>query len=152
MEFEITKSSKNDAEDIAGLLNAATLNLHSKGISQWTYPWNIKEIETDIEHIFIMNKNGSIAGTFSLKNNDATVFPAKKDSLYLYRIALLPEFQGKNMGSKIIEYVFNFKKTIYLDCWAGNSALKKFYLNAGFSYCGDFPEKDYMISVFKHEN
>lgn len=151
MEFEIIKAVKTDAEEITGILNTVTLKLHNNNINQWT-TWDQKDIESDIEHAYIMKKDGLIIGTFSVKSNDVTAFPAEKDSLYLYRIALLPEYQGKNIGSKIINYVFDLNKTIYLDCWAENSALKKFYQNAGFAYCGDFPEYDYMISVFKHEN
>lgn len=152
MKFEIAKTLKTDADEITGLLNAATLKLHSKNINQWTYPWNPKEIESDIEHIYIMKKDGLIIGTFSLRTNDVTAFPSEKGSLYLYRIALLPEYQGKSIGLKIINYVFSLNMTIYLDCWAGNSALKKFYLNSGFTYWGDFPEYNYMISAFKHKN
>jgi hypothetical protein len=39
---------------------------------------------------------------------------------------------------------------LYLDCWAGNKKLRNFYSNAGFDFIGDFPEEDYMISVFKY--
>ncbi|GAA0180924.1 hypothetical protein SH2C18_35360 [Clostridium sediminicola] len=39
----------------------------------------------------------------------------------------------------------------YLDCWAGNEKLRTFYLKAGFDFCGDFPEDNYMSSVFKYE-
>lgn len=53
-----------------------------------------------------------------------------------------------------MNYVFeiskNNGKAIYLDCWAGNEKLKSFYSNAGFNYCGDLPEEDYKISIFKY--
>lgn len=63
--------------------------------------------------------------------------------------------QGKNIGSKIINYAFEFSrnlgKTLYLDCWAGNIKLKNFYSEAGFEYCADFQEEDHMVSVFRYE-
>jgi ribosomal protein S18 acetylase RimI-like enzyme len=96
-------------------------------------------------------------GTFSLKEIGINSLPTiiESDNLYLYRVALLPEYQGKNIGLKVTNYACqisrDLKKILYLDCWAGNVNLKNFYLKAGFDFCGDFPEEDYMLSVFKYE-
>ncbi|HEX3047167.1 MAG TPA: GNAT family N-acetyltransferase, partial [Bacillota bacterium] len=81
--------------------------------------------------------------------------PIVSPSLYLYRIAISPLFQGKNIGLEIIAEVKKrsqaLNKPVYLDCWAGNEKLRQFYSNAGFEYMGDFPEETYSISVFKYE-
>ena len=157
MGYEIKLAREDNNELITDLLNKVTLQLHSKGIMQWNYPWNIKEIESEINnsHIYVVKTNNLIIGTFSLKNPDMKwLSDAKPNSLYLYRIAILPEYQGKNIGLMILYYVFeiskNINKTIYLDCWAGNEKLKSFYSNAGFKYHGDLSEEDYKISVFEY--
>ena len=101
-------------------------------------------------------KNYEILGTFSLKDIDDNfdVNFIKTSSVYLYRIAILPEYQRKSIGKEIINYACGYSKNVnkplYLDCWVGNEKLRSFYLNSGFNFCGDFSEEDYMISVFKY--
>lgn len=159
MVHEIRLAEKNDVSSIVELLNKVTLNLHQKNINQWVYPWNSEEINMDIinRNIYVIVEDNLIIGTFSLKivSINAVIPIIKSNNLYLYRIAILPEYQGKNIGLKLIDYACKIsrdsKKILYLDCWAGNINLKNFYLNAGFYFCGNFPEEDYMISVFKYE-
>lgn len=158
MGIEIKLADKSSVDSIVELLNKVTLNLHRKNINQWIYPWNFKDVEEDIENrkTYIIRIDSQLAGTFSIKdtgsmNDGLTVI--EPGNLYLYRIAVLPEYQGKNIGLQIVDYAFKIsidsKKILYLDCWAGNKKLKDFYLKAGFDLCGDFPEEDYMVSVFK---
>lgn len=158
MLYEIRLAEKDDISIIVELLNKVTLNLHEKNINQWTYPWDLEEINTDIKNknTYVITIDKLIVGTFSIKDMDINeiLHISKPNNLYLYRIAILPAYQGKNIGLKAISYAFqvsrNLSKTLYLDCWAGNIKLKSFYSEAGFDYCGDFPEEDYMISVFKY--
>lgn len=143
---------------IVELLNKVTLFLHEKGINQWIYPWNPDEIGIDIQnkYTYVLIVDGKIVGTFSIKDiNEFDFLSIEPQSKYLYRIAILPEYQGKNLGIEIVNYSCQYarklNKTLYLDCWAGNEKLRNFYSSAGFEFIGDFPEEDYMISVFKYK-
>jgi ribosomal protein S18 acetylase RimI-like enzyme len=135
-----------------------TLNLLRRSINQWTLPWDSHVIGGDIENgnVYIMTSNEYIIGTFSLRNmsSNLSINISESNNLYLYRIAILPECQGKDAGCELIDYAVqisrNLGKSLYLDCWAGNEKLKTFYSKAGFNYCGDFPEEDYQISLFKY--
>jgi len=157
--YEIRLADKDDIRTIVELLNNVTLCLHQKNINQWTYPWDSEEIVIDIKNrnIYVITIDKLIVGTFSLKDMDTNVVLhiSEPNNLYLYRIAILPQYQGKNVGLKVIKYAcetsINSRKKLYLDCWSGNDKLKIFYSKAGFDFCGDFPEEDYMISVFKYE-
>jgi GNAT superfamily N-acetyltransferase len=141
---------------IIEILNKVTLNLHEKGVSQWTYPWVDDEIISDInkQRVYIMILDDTTSATFSIKDSscvNADLIEANNN--YIYRIAVLPEYQGKKLGLDIIkfalEYSKNTSKSLYLDCWAGNSNLRRFYSGAGFEFLGDVPEEDYFVSVFK---
>jgi predicted GNAT family N-acyltransferase len=154
LSYTIRKASDFQANIVTELLNGVTLNLLEKGINQWEYPWNFETIKKDIDNqnLYIIQTHDKIIATFSIKElqkNDNKI-----DYIYLYHIAVLSDFQGKKVGANIISYASQLsnilKKPLYLDCWAGNSKLKSFYLQAGLEYLGDFPEKDYRISVFKH--
>lgn len=158
MLYEIRLAGEDDVRIIVELLNKVTLNLHQKNINQWTYPWNFEEINIDIKNknTYVITTDKLIVGTFSIKDMGINMVLdiSKPYNLYLYRIAILPRYQGKNIGLKVVNYAFqvsrNLRKTLYLDCWAGNIKLRKFYSKAGFDYCGNFQEEDYMISVFKY--
>lgn len=158
MGYKIRLAEKNDISAVVELLDKVTLNLHQKNINQWIYPWNSEEIKLDIENrnVYVVLLDNLMVGTFSIKilYIDVEIPVIEADSLYLYRIAILPEFQGKNIGLEVTDYACrissSFKKVLYLDCWSGNINLRNFYLKAGFNYCGDFPEEDYLVSVFKY--
>lgn len=142
--------------NIVELLNRVTLRLHQKGIKQWIYPWDMREIEIDIKSkkIYVYKINDLIVGTFSLRNLEDFYFvPIESNSKYLYRIAILPEYQGKGIGIELVKYCCNYarenKQVLYLDCWAGNKKLRSFYSSIGFELIGDFAEEDYMVSLFK---
>jgi len=99
--------------------------------------------------------NSSIIATFSIKDTDYVNVPLiEAQNNYLYRVAVLPEYFGKSLGLKMVNYAMKLSrqmnKTLYLDCWAGNNKLREFYSGAGFELLGDVPEEDYMVSVFKY--
>lgn len=147
----------DDLQQLLYILNIATLDLQQKGIHQWDYPWDnnkiVNQIKNNFSYVLILDKK--IIGTFCISEIDKTnEFSIEVKSKYLSQIAILPEFQGKNFGSSITQFACSFvkelKKTLYLDCWAGNEKLKEFYSRNGLEYIGDFPEEDYYISIFKY--
>jgi GNAT superfamily N-acetyltransferase len=154
----IGKARLENSDEIVKLLNKVTLHLKSKGVNQWKHPWNPEEIILDIntENIYLLLFQGLIAGTFAIKKLEEEKFHLMKiGDYYIYRIALLPEFQGNNLGREIIDYACEYAErnfiTIYLDCYSGNKKLREFYLKSGLDYVGDFPEEDYFVSVFRYE-
>lgn len=158
MVTQIKLAELRDKDIVVELLNSVTLYLHKKGINQWVYPWNPDEIKDDMENsrIYLLMADDTLAGTFSIKDTDnIDVSLIEPENKYLYRIAILPEYQGKKLGLDIIKFSLDYArragKFLYLDCWAGNQKLRSFYSNAGFNFIGIDPENDYTISVFVSE-
>ena len=117
--------------------------------------WKMLDIRDEVlKGFFYINRiteNGKIIGVFSLKQN--TLFIDKyPNSLYLSKVALLPKYQRKGIGLKMIhtavDIAHSTKSSVLLDCWNMNEKLKTFYLKAGFNYIQDVQENDYFISVF----
>ncbi|MEK3975154.1 GNAT family N-acetyltransferase [Psychrobacillus sp. FSL K6-1267] len=154
--MNIKLAEKNDIATILDILNKATLKLLSKDIKQWTYPWPISEVEDQIAQgqVFKYEIENDIVGTFIIKPilqlNNLSI---RENSLYVGRIAIIPEYQGKNIGASIIDYCQSISveqnRDMYLDCWAGNNKLKDFYNGCGLNYLGDFPVDDYFVSIFQ---
>lgn len=156
---KIIRAKHLHLEDIILVLNEATRNLLEKGIQQWDYPWDKSIIEEEILNgqAYVVLDEDSLVGVFFIRTIEGDDYPTvmKDNQLYLYRIAVRPDYQSQGVGQEICGAAFSIakeaNKIIYLDCWEGNSKLKAFYSNFGFVYCGDFPEEDYWISVFKFE-
>lgn len=155
----IRQAKIEDLQQVANVLNEVTLHLQAKEINQWNYPWDVNIVSDQIKNNnqYVLLHNEKIIGTFSISEIDQlSQLEIKPGSKYLSKIAILPEFQGQNLGSYVIKFAFSFaeqgNKTLYLDCWAGNEKLKSFYTKAGLQYIGDFPEEDYFISIFKYHN
>ncbi|ERJ12177.1 GNAT family N-acetyltransferase [Haloplasma contractile] len=153
MAVQVRLATERDIEVVLKVLNKATTHLINKGINQWEYPWVASIIKADIleENVYVLEQNQCVIGTFSIKKVEKK-YPIKDpNGNYLYRIALLPNLQGKSIGKVVINYVkkIALSNTIYLDCYYGNNKLRNFYMNCGLLYIGDYPEHDYYISVYK---
>jgi ribosomal protein S18 acetylase RimI-like enzyme len=146
----------SDSVHIVEVLNKVTIDLQNKNINQWSYPWDSEYISHEISegNSYKLMHNENLIGTFFIETIDKigehTIEP---ENLYLSKIAIIPEFQGRKIGSKITDFACTraqkLNKLLYLDCWAGNIKLKEFYTKNGFQYIGDFFEEDYLISIFR---
>jgi GNAT superfamily N-acetyltransferase len=155
--MQIRLAKLEDLQVVLYILNETTLDLQQKGIHQWDYPWDNTEIVSQIKnnHSYILLVDEKIIGTFCINDiNNINELSSDVRSKYLSQISILPEFQGKNFGSTIIDFacahVKGLNKTLYLDCWAGNKKLKEFYLRNGLECIGNFQEESYFISIFKY--
>ena len=151
--LEIAK--EKDINEIFQLLKKVTEDLHKRGIKQWVDEWKIQNISDLVlnNNFYVqrLEKNGEIIGIFSLEKNKLLLDQFPK-SLYLSKIALLPKYQKKGIGAKMIqkaiEIVHSQEKIVVLDCWNGNQKLKEYYKKLGFKYIMDLPEENYYISIF----
>ena len=151
--LEIAK--EDDIYEICQLLKIVSEDLHNRGIKQWMNEWKIDDIREFVlkQNIYVLRfeKKGEIIGLFSLEENKLLIeqFP---ESLYLSKVALLPKYQRKGIGAKMIqkaiEIVHSQGKVVVLDCWNGNQKLKEYYTKIGFKYIMDLPEDNYFISIF----
>ena len=83
---------------------------------------------------------------------DLSVF--KSPRLLLHSMMLSPEIQGKGVGLKfftdVISHLQARGRTVLLDCWAGNTKLRDFYVRAGCEFVMVVPENNYEIAVFAY--
>ncbi|MBB6673793.1 GNAT family N-acetyltransferase [Cohnella nanjingensis] len=156
MKIGVRQAKFHDVDQVMKVLNEATADLISKGINQWSYPWESEMIKNEItfNHCFVLEVDQVVGGTFFISDIDSlSQLPIEPGSKYLSKMAILPELQGNGFGAKMIAFACSFAKNkgsiLYLDCWAGNDKLKSFYSHNGLEYVGDFPEEDYFISVFR---
>jgi ribosomal protein S18 acetylase RimI-like enzyme len=113
--MKIRLAKAEDLEQVLNVLNDVTLDLQKKGINQWSYPWNREIIENAIKnnYCYVLLLGEKVIGTFCISDIDSlSELPIEPQSKYLSKIAILPEFQGKNLGCKIIEFACYFAQEL----------------------------------------
>lgn len=153
--MRIEQAVAGDLDQIIEVLDEATLTLLNKGIPQWKYPWYQETVRKELKYQYVVKEYGRIIAVFSIKPlGDNNYVTAGKADYYLYRIAILPEYQGKGVGHVILRHIqrrcHKEHKNIYLDCYYENKKLKSLYEKEGFRYQGNYQEKDYYISVYRY--
>jgi GNAT superfamily N-acetyltransferase len=158
-----------DTNFIIGLSARVQESLTSSGSLQVIGPLARTVVETSVaeEHAYLLLLNGQRIASVLVDPLDGTfpntaeiqhvawgVLSLPRPHWYLHALMLEPAEQGKHFGLTFLDRVLQLIKTKYrsgtvvLDCWAGNTKLRRFYEDAGFKYQGDFPENDWEISVY----
>ncbi len=115
--------------------------------------------------LYVLEQSGHLIGSAFVEMVTAGRFPqisawnavpAGHSAWFLYGLIISPAFQGHGLGRVLLDGIccqesFPAPVVLLLDCWAGNAKLRQFYLSAGFEFCGEFPEEDYWIAVFRKE-
>ncbi len=153
---QIRQAETQDSGLIVDILNRATNKLLEKGVRQWSWPWQLETINQAIKarEQVLGIENGEIVAVFKLsdRSENPAVEEARPGNLYLSQFAVDTLRQNQGVGKRVMQHVLSMaakqNKTLYLDCWAGNTKLKTFYHACGMQSLGDFPENDYFITVF----
>jgi predicted amidohydrolase/GNAT superfamily N-acetyltransferase len=152
----IVLANESNAYEIYYILSKAKEKLNKKGIEQWKEGWDINDIKKKCKLglFYVFYDKGNIIGCYSIEKNANIEWIENKEKEYSYLslLCLHPDYQGKGLGKVLLQSAFeNSNKIIFLDCWAGNNKLKKFYESNGFKYIKETKENDYFISIFKKE-
>lgn len=81
---------------------------------------DMKNIYIPSSQTIVSRYNGEIVGFISLVDNT------------LASIFVLPDYQGKGIGHKLLSYVFEEKETLVLNVYEKNISAREFYLRNGF--------------------
>ncbi len=166
-ELEVRRAILYEAEWIVDLSARVQAALTAAGSLQQIGPLPIEMVGMSIrgEHAYILEREGRRVGSVLVDPLDG-VYPYTSaipivgwglqtlpaPLWYLHALMLDPSEQGQGLGQIFLEGVKRLALceggTITLDCWAGNTKLRDFYQRAGFTHRGDFPVKDYEVSVF----
>ncbi|WP_231868354.1 GNAT family N-acetyltransferase [Fictibacillus phosphorivorans] len=148
----VQKVSHDDHEVIISLLKEIAQWLKDHKINQWSYllvGGDDEEIIYAIQHdhTYKVLKDDTLIATFTLSPEqsewDQHIFgkDAFSDSMYLHRLAVVPEYMNQGIGKEILHWIQENmgkeKKYIKLDCVADNVKLNRFYQDNGFEYLGE---------------
>ncbi len=166
-ELEVRRATSYDAEWIVDLSARVQEALTAAGSLQQIGPLAIEMVRMSIQgdYAYLLERAGQRVGSVLVDPLDSiypytSAIPIVGRGLqrlsaplwHLHALMLDPSEQGHGLGLAFLEGVKRLTMpeggTITLDCWAGNTKLRDFYQRAGFTHRGDFPVKDYEVSVF----
>ena len=103
-----------------------------------------EELDNPCTSFFFVYADNVLVGYFKLNEKDAQSDLKGEDSLELERIYIIPEFQGKGLGKRMLQQVKklasqSIKTFLWLGVWEHNKAAIKFYEINGFSKFGMHP-------------
>lgn len=151
---------KGTIEDIDAILNITKLcaaHMINKQIYQWNehYP-NKSVFENDVlrKELVVIETNSGLIGCIAISTfMDDEYLPVSwltpnENNLYIHRLAIHPEFQGKGYAQKLMDYAENYAKTnsfasVRLDTFSKNERNQKFYEARGYQRLGNimFPKQ-----------
>jgi Acetyltransferases len=117
MSLTIRLAALEDLQSINNLYQKVIKDLHNvKKVDIWNEFYPFCEFESDIKNkdMYLLEINNEIVGSFAIIkvdnpdcHNIAWKYPNDK-FIYLERVAINPDFQGKGYSKTIMDYVINY--------------------------------------------
>ena len=154
----IRKAETQEIDAILNLTRACAQAMIQKNIFQWndTYP-SRAAFEDDIKRneLFVFAQGEKIIGTIVISNLKDDIYeqvewltPGDAKSIYIHRLAVHPDFQGKGIAQQLMLYAESFAEknnyvSVRLDTFSKNLRNNDFYTKRGYNKLGDifFPKQ-----------
>jgi ribosomal protein S18 acetylase RimI-like enzyme len=136
----------SDIDACLSITKACASYMIEQNICQWNeyYP-NKNAFEKDLKRneLYVFAVNNSVVGCITISTfMDAIYKPVKwltpnADNIYIHRLAVHPNFQGKGYAQKLMEYAEDYTKkynfeSVRLDTFSQNKRNLKFYEARGY--------------------
>ena len=142
----ILKASISDLDEIHSLTKSCAKYLIEMNIFQWNdmYP-SVEVLKNDVKlnQLWKFVENEIIVGILvlteieDLEYNNVNWLTANCKVLYVHRLAVHPNFQGKGFAKKLMSFAENYAtkqnfKSVRLDTFSQNKKNQIFYKNRGY--------------------
>jgi len=153
----ITKPTTADIPELLMVTKACAKAMIDSGIYQWNddYP-SYEAFEKDIEigQLWVMKDQNTIVGSVVISDIMDEEYKAiewltpNAKNVYIHRLAIHPEQQGKGLAQKLMNFAENYAKenkyaSVRLDTFSINKRNNVFYQKRGYEKLGDvyFPNQ-----------
>ena len=147
----IRRAKISEIPDIINICKACAAYMISNGIYQWNehYP-TANAFETDIKRneLYVLEIDQIIIGTIVISTHIDTVYAtvewlnANSNSVYIHRLSIDPNQQGKGYAQKLMCFAENYAKenrfaSVRLDTFSKNKRNQRFYDKRGYQQLED---------------
>ena len=143
--------------DTLRITRACAVHMADRGIFQWNEYYPRPEIiEKDLERqeLYVFIEHSAIIGLVVITTlmdeeyKNVNWLTANKDNLYIHRLAVDPEYQGKGYARQLMDFAEGLARkagavSIRLDTFSQNRRNQQFYAHRGYKKLGDiyFPNQ-----------
>lgn len=118
------------------MLNSVAADLKLKGFGLWVETQvEVSELKKcyKLDELYFARKDGQVVGLVFLQEHDDKFWLEMMvgESLFFHKLAVLPEFRGRDLGYEIIERIVEDAINRGLDC-DNRPQLRRFYERYGF--------------------
>lgn len=153
----IVLAKKLEIPEIISLTKACAKFMVSKGIYQWNEHYPSKAVfKNDIarNELYVLKEQDKIIATIVISTlmdaeyEEVQWLTPSKNNLYIHRLAVHPDAQGKGNARKLMDYALAYAKTkkihsLRLDTFSQNTRNHTFYKARGYKRLGNiyFPKQ-----------
>lgn len=137
----IKKASEQDLEQLLSVVKSCAQNLTEQGIFQWNEHYPSAEVlynDIALKQIWKLEIETNIIGLIVLSDiedaeyKDVKWLTKNQKNLYIHRLAVHPNFQGKGFAQKLMDFAEKFAmesnyESVRLDTFSQNKRNLKFY-------------------------
>ncbi len=168
--LSIRKVTTSEIPDLHQILVKCGLDLQRRfNLSYWAPPYPLERMIRDANNmdVYAVKLNAELVGTFTIritippgyqKYGDITWQNPQLSAFYIHRLAVLPFYQGKGIGTWCLEEIEKLAVThnyfaVRLDAVKTNRKLLKFYKKSGYKQVGEliFQPQDKYDDAFVFE-
>ena len=145
--MKIRLANDKDIIRVLEITNACANHMINQNIFQWDENYPSQEaFNEDVQNnsLYVIEKNNDILGCLCISAKIDDVYKNVKwltlneRNIYLHRLAIHPDHQGKGLALKLMSYAEEFTiqkgyKSIRLDTFSGNPKNNKFYNLQGYT-------------------
>jgi len=146
----IDRATPSDAERIVDLLDAAARWQKSQGIDLWEPGSFDEDVRGTISagDLYVARRDGAVIGSFMLDEGSSrltrwlTEHGREPTPGVVGRLAVAREVAAQGLGWELLAEADRLAagrgiEFLRLECPSDNEGLRRYYLRAGFTYCGD---------------
>lgn len=147
------KSAKiEEAELIYNNIKQCADDMANNGLVHWIPYYTIDMIKRDIinNHVFIVELENIVIGNFILTLDE------ENDSIYLGKLAIIPNYEGQGIGSRCLEFIEKYAKEqnvkyIKLDVYEKSIDAIRFYKKNNYKIIGEKPTRRFIVKIMQKE-
>jgi len=159
MRSSIRKATRQDTEEVAGILCEAAQWLEQSGMAMWRndelVPSRIVD-DVDAGLFFIAESDGEAAGVMKFQLEDERFWPdvPMNESVFVHRLAVRRRFAGGGISSAMLDWAVERARSLRrgylrLDCEASRPKLRAVYERFGFVHHSDRQVGPYYVSRYE---
>ncbi|ASV30320.1 GNAT family N-acetyltransferase [Maribacter cobaltidurans] len=153
----IQRAKISEIPEILSMTNACRINMESKNIFQWTEEYPSKEeflMDIKRKELYVLKREHTLIGSIVISTlmddeyKNVAWLTSNAKNLYIHRLAIHPDYQGKGYAQQLMDFAENFAKqndfiSIRLDTFSQNSRNQRFYEARGYRKLEDiyFPNQ-----------